>query len=155
MVILKSSDSQLFRVDKEVAKHSLLIGNMLEDIGEIEQPIPLPNVTGEVLKKVLEFCEYHKNDVCEEITEWEDTGVSEIDDWDREFAAVDSELLFAIVMAANYLDIKSLLEVGCKTVANVIKGKTPEQIREIFKLEDDLTEEEKEQIKKENAWAMS
>ncbi|ORX85157.1 ubiquitin-protein ligase [Basidiobolus meristosporus CBS 931.73] len=152
MVILKSCDSQVFQVDKEVVKHSLLISNMLEDVGETELPIPLPNVTGEVLKKVLEFCEHHRNDLGEEIDE---VVCTEMDDWDREFALVDSKLLFAIVMAANYLDIKLLLEVGCKIIANIIRGKTPEQIREIFRLEDDLTEEEKEQIKKENAWAMS
>jgi len=34
----------------------------------------------------------------------------------------------------------------------MIKGKTPEEIREMFNIEDDLTEEEKEQIRKENEW---
>ena len=27
------------------------------------------------------------------------------------------------------MDIKALLDVGCKTVANMIKGKSPEEIR--------------------------
>jgi hypothetical protein len=33
---------------------------------------------------------------------------------------------------SNYLDIPSLLDLGCKTVANMIKGKTPEEIRSTF-----------------------
>jgi len=35
---------------------------------------------------------------------------------------VDQEMLFEIILASNYLDIKPLLDVGCKTVANMIKG---------------------------------
>ena len=55
-------------------------------------------------------------------------------------------------MAADYLDIKGLLDVTCKTVANMIKGKTPEEIRKTFNIKNDFTEEEKAQVCKENQW---
>ena len=42
-------------------------------------------------------------------------------------------------MAANYLDIKGLLDVTCKTVADMIKGKTPEEIRKTFNIKNDFT----------------
>jgi S-phase kinase-associated protein 1 len=35
----------------------------------------------------------------------------------------------------------------------MIKGKSPEQIRELFKIETDLTEAEEQQVRRENAWA--
>ena len=38
--------------------------------------------------------------------------------------------------AANYLDIKSLLDVLCRTVAEMIKGKDPEEIRRRFHVTD-------------------
>jgi S-phase kinase-associated protein 1 len=67
------------------------------------------------------------------------------------------------------LDIKGLLDVTCKTVANMIKGKAPEEIRRTFNIKNDFTPQEvrhfvflklqtksfyfqEEQIKKENEW---
>lgn len=54
--------------------------------------------------------------------------------------------------AANYLDIKGLLDVTCKTVANMIKGKAPEDIRKQFNITSDFTPSEEEQVRKENEW---
>lgn len=57
------------------------------------------------------------------------------------------------LQAANYLDIKPLLDVGCKTVANMIKGKSPEEIRKTFNIQNDFSVEEEDQIRRENEWA--
>jgi S-phase kinase-associated protein 1 len=76
----------------------------------------------------------------------------DITEWDGTFIKVENEDLFEIILAANYLDIKPLLDLGCKTVANMIRGKTPEQIREMFNIENDFTPEEEEQIRRENEW---
>ena len=51
------------------------------------------------------------------------------------------------------MDIKQLLDVGCKTVANMIKGKSPEEIRKTFNIQNDFTPEEEDQIRRENEWA--
>jgi len=56
-----------------------------------------------------------------------DDGISE---WDQTFCKVDQPTLFELILAANYLDIKPLLDLCCKTVAMMIKGKTPEEIRQ-------------------------
>ena len=54
--------------------------------------------------------------------------------------------LVTILQAANYLDIKGLLDVTCKTVANMIKGKSPEEIRKTFNIKNDFTPAEEEQV---------
>ena len=38
----------------------------------------------------------------------------------------------------------------CKTVANMIKGKTPEEIRKTFNIKNDFTQAEEEQVGKIN-----
>jgi len=155
MVTLTSSDNEAFTVDKEVAERSVLIKNMLEDVGESDAPIPLPNVTSKVLKKVIEWCEHHRNDPAPAQDDQDDNRrrTTDIDEWDQKFMEVDQEMLFEIILAANYLDIKPLLDVGCKTVANIIKGKSPEEIRKTFNIVNDFTPEEEAQIRKENEWA--
>ena len=37
-------------------------------------------------------------------------------------------------------------DVGCKTVANMIKGKTPEEIRKLFNIVNDFTPEEEVRV---------
>jgi len=78
----------------------------------------------------------------------------ELEKWDAEFLKVDNLTLFELVRAANYLDIKSLLELTCKTVAGIIHGKTSEQIRRAFNIANDFSPEDEEEIRKENQWAL-
>jgi len=154
-ISLTSNDGATIIVDREVAFRSILIKNMLEDVGESDASIPIPNVNEAVLRKVIEWCEHHKGDPPS--TDADDTDsrkkTTDIDEWDVKFMQVDQEMLFEIILASNYLDIKPLLDVGCKTVANMIKGKSPEEIRKTFNITNDFTPEEEDQIRRENEWA--
>jgi S-phase kinase-associated protein 1 len=107
------------------------------------------------MKKVLEWCQQHRNDPAPASDDDSDTRKksSDIDEWDSKFMQVDQEMLFEIILAANYLDIKALLDIGCKTVANMIKGKSPDEIRKTFNIQNDFTPEEEDQIRRENEWA--
>lgn len=58
-----------------------------------------------------------------------------------------------LFQAANYLNIKNLLDLTCQTVADMIKGKTPEEIRKTFNIKNDFTPEEEEEVRRENQWA--
>lgn len=61
--------------------------------------------------------------------------------------------LFELTLAANYLDIRPLLDLCCARIASFIKGKSPEEIRKNLNIEMDFTPEEEAQIRAENAWA--
>ena len=132
-------------------------GVFLKEIGNKSPqlaPLPLPNVNGATLKKVIEWCEHHRADYEEFAEEDESTQprLDDIPDWDVSFFNIDQAEIFEIILAANYLDIKGLLNIGCKSVAKMITGKTPEQIRQLFNIKNDFTPEEEEQIRKENEW---
>jgi S-phase kinase-associated protein 1 len=155
-ITLLSNDGARLDVDVKVAEKSVLIKNMIDDLGgEAVTDIPIPNVNEQVLKKVIEWCEHHKTDPAAPIDDDSDSRkkTTDIEEWDQKFMQVDQEMLFEIILASNYLDIKPLLDVGCKTVANMIKGKSPEEIRKTFNITNDFTPEEEEQIRRENEWA--
>jgi len=153
---LQSSDQELFTVDVQIARCSLTIKTMLEDLGMEEgeeEIIPLPNVNSAILRKVILWATHHKDDA--PITEDDENKEKRTDDissWDADFLKVDQGTLFELILAANYLDIKGLLDVTCKTVANMIKGKTPEEIRKTFNIKNDFNPAEEEQVRKENEW---
>ncbi|TVU03914.1 hypothetical protein EJB05_50524, partial [Eragrostis curvula] len=103
MIALVSSDNERFEVSEAAASQSQTISNMIED-GCADGGIPLPNVTSSVLAKVLEYCRY----------------------WCllREFRARRRQLL-----CPGGRVVLGLLDVAAQKVADLMKGKTPEQIR--------------------------
>ena len=129
-----------------------------------EEVVPLPNVNAAILKKVIQWATYHKDDPpLPEDDENKEKRTDDICSWDADFLKVDQGTLFELILAANYLDIKveycagsgvmlityiqGLLDVTCKTVANMIKGKTPEEIRKTFNIKNDFTQAEEEQVR--------
>jgi S-phase kinase-associated protein 1 len=147
-IMLKSSDGETFVIAKAVAMKSETVKNLIEDVGS-DTGIPISEVTGRILAKVIEYCKKHVE------AESSDGNCSkdELKKWDAEFVNVDKPTLFDLIMAANYLHIKSLLDLTCMTVADMIKGKTPEEIRNTLNIENDFTKEEEEELRRENQWA--
>lgn len=149
-VCLLSSEGEKIEIDIKVAKMSETIKNLIEDTG-IEDAIPLPNVNAKILKKVIEYCNHHVDNPVP-VSDEEEKRTDDIAPWDANYCKVDQATLFELIMAANFLDIKPLLDLTCKTVANMIKGKGPEEIRKLFGIVNDFTPEEEEQVRKENEW---
>lgn len=149
MITLKSSDGHAFEVDEDVAIESQTIKHMIED-DCTDNGIPLPNVTGEILAKVIEYCKHHVEAAKDDKKFAEGDS---LENWDAAFVKVDQSTLFDLILAANYMNIKSLLDLTCKTVADMMKDKTPEEIRKTFNIKNDYTPEEEAAIRKENEWA--
>ena len=148
-VKLRSKQDQLFEVEKAVACRSATLAYISDPAKGFRfrtNAVPLKMIDSKVLSKVIEYCKYHHD------AEAESRPEDVKNAWDKDFVKVDDETLFNLILAANYLDIKPLLDLTCKTVADEIKGKTPEEIRVRFNIKNDFTPEEEEEVKRENAW---
>jgi S-phase kinase-associated protein 1 len=117
--------------------------------------IPLPNVALRELERVVAFCEHHSAEAPRPIPKPLPDGnlASYVSEWD--FAFIDlqtNQEIFDLIMAAHYMDIQPLMELGAAKIASMIRGKTAEEIRELFNIENDFTPEEEARIREENRW---
>jgi S-phase kinase-associated protein 1 len=125
-----------------------------DDDDEQTIEIPLPNVKSQVLQKVIEFCEHHLEQPMTEIEKPLKSQVMAdvVQKWYADFVELEQVLLFELILAANYMDIKPLLDLTCATVASMIKGKSPDDIRATFNITNDFSPEEEAQVRDENRW---
>jgi len=169
-----SKDGKEIELALGVAKMSEFIAGMLkvfEDAPDAASDAPIDlDISGEILEKIAAYLKWHHanpkaldlpdEDFDEE--EEDNTGMDDgafkyrrtddIIEWDKQFIAVENPVLFEMLLAANYLNIRILLDLILKAIANQIKGKTTEEIRVHFGIKNDFTPEEEKQIALENSW---
>lgn len=103
---LQSSDGEFFVVDVDVMKCSTTIKTMLENLGMEDggqEVIPLTNINSTILRKVIEWATHHRDDppILPNVDD-------QISMWDTNYFQVEQSVLFNIILAANYLDIKGI-----------------------------------------------
>ena len=59
-----------------------------------------------------------------------------ISDWDAKFIDLNQETLYELILAADFLGIKSLLELSSVKVASMLRGKPMEEIAGILNITD-------------------
>jgi len=140
-------------VERKYANISTLVKTSLEN-DENAAELPIPAVQGAILEKIVEYMNHHKGteppiiekplrskvlkDVCQ-------------DKWDAEFIdkiGDNRQQLYDLILAANYLDVKSLLHLGCAKVASLIKGQPLEKIKEILDPKGEYTKKDDKEEKK-------
>jgi len=142
-VTLVSQDGQDFKIEMKIANKMETVRNLLEDSGS-DTPIPMPNIDGKILTKIVEYAQYHT----EHSIATEDTR-----NWDKDFSCMDLITLFELMAAANFMEMKDLLTLCTQTAASHIKGKNPDQIRELFGETEPFTQEELDEASKETLWS--
>ena len=138
-----SSELNHLKVNTKAAVRSNVIKYLVNDYPEIEE-IPLKEIKYSTLLKVKEYLEHYKDLEPKEITQPlpQKDFKKCIDSWDYDYINLDNETIFEIMNAANFMDIKPLLDLTCAKIASEIKGKNEEEIRRLFKMEKDCNEDE-------------
>ena len=120
-----------------------------------DDDIPLPTVRKAIMEKIAAFCGHMRTNPPPEIEKplKSSNFIDITTPWYADFVDLSQDMLFDLIMAANYLDIKALLDLACAKVASQIKSKSVKEIRQFFNIENDFTPEEEQQIMEENKWA--
>ena len=104
---LQSSDGVVFNVDATAVKQMLTIQTMIDQEGEeSDEVIPIPTVQAEILEKIIQWTEYQKT-----IHEKEDKIT-----WCIQYFNLELRKNFDLIIAADYLEVISLLNEACQTL---------------------------------------
>ncbi|CAN4087728.1 unnamed protein product [Withania somnifera] len=135
---LKTADGSIQEVEEEVAMFCPVICRELLQNGMGSSKncaISLPERVNPVnLGLILDFCRFHQVP---------GRSNKERKIYDEKFVRLDTKTLCDLASAAESLQLRPVVDLTSRALARLIEGKTPEEIREIFHLPDDLTEEEK------------
>jgi S-phase kinase-associated protein 1 len=107
----------------EVLKMSEAIKDIVQNEAKCELPVKEANVRPDVLEKVNEWRNHHKDDArrrSKRPSGGKRSTDNNISEWDKEFFNGDPAILFSILIAANYLGIPALLDTACKAMDNMM-----------------------------------
>ncbi|CAA7023032.1 unnamed protein product [Microthlaspi erraticum] len=135
---LETTDGSIQQVEQEVAMFCPMICREVLGKGagsSKNYAIALPQrVNPAMLSLIFDYCRFHQVP---------GRSNKERKIYDEKFIRMDTKRLCELTSAADSLQLKPLVDLTSRALARIIEGKSPEEIREIFHLPDDLTEEEK------------
>lgn len=136
ITLVSSGDNpKRLSIPRDFAVMSKLVHNIIEGDQDATE-IQVKQVDGETLQLIVNYLKHHQGNEPTEIAKpIRSVKMEKIveDPWDAEFInGLAKRSLFQLILGANYMDCKSLLHLGCAKVATMIKGKSPEEIKQIL-----------------------
>merc|ERR1712025_1151486 len=148
MLTLKSGGQspESYEISRKQAELSKFVTTILEGDSEATV-IEIGKVQAAALKHVIDYLKHHQGKEPEPLPcPVRSIHMAQIvsDKWDATWIdAFDKKEIFEIILAANYMDIKSLLHLGCAKIATLIKQLDQKEINRII--------EEEEKYRREHA----
>ena len=143
-ITLISSDNQKIQIDSKIVEKSDFLKNKIGNSNK-KIEINLPEINYNTLQKIVQYLIHYKEKEPQQIPKpLSSNNLSNvIDEWDINFIKnMDMNSIYDLINASNYLEIPSLLDLSCAYVITLIKGKSIEEMRKIFDVECDLSDEQ-------------
>eukprot|EP00347_Sterkiella_histriomuscorum_P016771 403351914 len=143
LVQLQTIEGTITEVPVSIIQHSILIKGMIDD-ADVEEEIPLPDIQKKTLDQIIEFLTHLKDNAAPDIEKplrsnnFEDATTP----WYANFMNKDDDTIQDLILAANYMDIKQLLDLGCAKMGCIIRSLDIKQFRQRFNIVNDFTPEE-------------
>ena len=143
---ISSSEGNIYNISKKAAMRSKILKGMIEDFPD-DQIFPMKSIKGNILEKIKDYLMHYENEEPEKIEiPLKSNNFSEcVNNWDFNFLGNDIDIIFDLLEAANYMDIKPLHELVSAYLGSNIRGINSNGIFKDFEIEE-LTEKEKEEI---------
>jgi hypothetical protein len=139
-IILITENNNEISLSKEASKQSKLLNTLIEDLPEGNQPIfSFHNIKYDIAKKIVDFLEYYNKNKPKEtnrvvaIYDFE----SEMSNFDKEYTNIDINTIIDLIHAANFFEIKSLIELLTTKLDSLMMRKNPEEIYKNLPKNDD------------------
>ena len=156
-IVLKSTDDVYYVVKKDAARvMSDFLKTVIENSMDEKNIVTVEEANGQTLKYIVMYIN-HRYSNRKTLVKKPLVGTVDdlIDDWDKAFLYTDliqgkderkHDLLIRVLNASHFLQVTDLLLLGGCALATIIKGKTTEQLRDVFGLVDDFTDEERAEL---------
>ena len=143
---ISSYEGNIYKISKKAAMRSGIIKGMIEDFPD-DISFPMKSIKGNILEKIKEYLMHYKDEDPKKIEiPLKSNNFSEcIDNWDFNFLGNDIDIIFDLLEAANYMDIKPLHELISAYLGSNIRGINSNSILKDFDIEK-LSDIEKQEI---------
>jgi len=143
-----------FEISQKSAALSKFVTTILEGDSEATS-IEVRQVPPETLSHVIDYLKHHAGKVPDALPcPVRSIHMAQIvsDKWDATWIdAFDKKTIFEVILAANYMDIKSLLHLGCAKIATLIKQLDQKEINRIIEEEEKYRREHAQEKEKDGA----
>ena len=150
---VKSNDGKVeVELSSKAALRSGILKGVIEDYPDNPECV-LNEVDGVTLEKVKEYLIHYENEEPPIVQKpFKSNNFKECaSEWDYNFLGDDNNSILALIRAANFMDIKPLLELASAKLASKIRGTTTESIRKDFGITN-FNKDEEEQIEKDKEY---
>ncbi|CAB3410190.1 unnamed protein product [Caenorhabditis bovis] len=147
IVYLVTQDYKLYPLPRSLASRFGLIQDILSLGNPLEDPIQLHNVQSLQMELILIWIQTHENDP-------PDTDYDTLPFTQRDLSIIGITMRYItpIFEAAFYLNFPPLIKMSARVVAELLRNRTIEEMRQNLEVENDFTTEQLEEIVRENHW---